>query len=228
MQVAHRIRGQALVETAVFLPTFIFILFAVIWSVQTAIVNERLQVAVRYSGLISSEINPYMEYSLYVIYNNEGSTIGVAPQQCFTPSPDALTNSGNYPGPASGSFFTPTTVAATCTGNQVSFTSSMIRTELVRTDAATISATSAVPTLFNQAQYGWQNSTTPLGAAQNFLKTPDLGTLMHCYPSLNSTVSASLSPPAASTSPIAIPTAIPGLGNTLPTGMSVAASCLGT
>lgn len=216
-------RGQAIVETTVFLPAFIFVLFAVIWGVQTAIVNERLQVAVRYSGLISSEINPYMEYSLYVVYNNLGSNVGVAPQQCYTPSPDALTNSGSYPGPASGSFFTPVNVIPTCAPAQTSFGTGggAARPELVRSDYASISAASVIPGLFRD-KYGWTGSTTTLGAQTNFIKTPDLGTVMHCYPALNAAVSASLSPSAATSTLSAIPPALP---SNVTAPLVTAASC---
>lgn len=217
----HSSRGQAVVETALFLPVFLLVFWAVIWAVQTSVANERLQSAVRYSGLISSDINPYLQYSLFSIYDNLGSNVGVVPQPCSTPNTDALSNANTFPGPASGVFWQPqsNSIQSTCVGAQVSLTgSSLARTELFMNNNAQLSAKTTVPQLLS----AFLGKSTSIAAQQNFLRGPDVGTIVHCYPELNAAISASLRPLTAP-SPSAVPTPLP---NTLPTtALAVAQSC---
>jgi Flp pilus assembly protein TadG len=49
----HAQRGQAVVETVLFLPMFLLALFGVMWTAQAAVQYERTQSAVRYAGLIA-------------------------------------------------------------------------------------------------------------------------------------------------------------------------------
>jgi hypothetical protein len=70
----HHQRGQAVVETVIFLPMFMFVLYGMIWAIQTAVQYERVESAVRYSGLVSQYTNPYSNYSLYALYGQLGST----------------------------------------------------------------------------------------------------------------------------------------------------------
>ena len=67
--VSHGERGQAIVETVMFLPMFLLALFGILWAVQAAVQSERSQSAVRYAGLIAQADSPYNEYSLYSMYS---------------------------------------------------------------------------------------------------------------------------------------------------------------
>ena len=116
-------RGQALLETVIFLPLTLLTLWAVIWVAQYGVMSERVQSAVRYSGLVSNQINPYVEYSLYVLYNSLGPVSSNAPipaSTCNAPTTDALTNSGTYPGPTTAPFWmaTPIPPSVTCSAAQ--------------------------------------------------------------------------------------------------------------
>src|SRR5579872_2831353 len=52
-------RGTAMVESAIFMPLFLLILFGIIWAVQSSVQSERVQIAVRYGGFVSNEAAPY-------------------------------------------------------------------------------------------------------------------------------------------------------------------------
>ncbi len=191
---AHAQRGQALIESVVFLPLFLLVLFGIIWIVQISVINERAQISVRYSGLISNESNPYTDYSIYAVYNNVGALQQPIPTTCATPSSDAFMNSNAnnaFPGPQSAPFWAPD--GASSTGSCAAGTAplkggAMITPLLLTHTAASVAATKVVPLYI-------QNATGPLtalGANQNFINTPDIAAVFKCYPDLQTNVSASL------------------------------------
>jgi Flp pilus assembly protein TadG len=61
-------RGQAVVETAIFMPIFLLALFGMFLAVTQGAMIERVQLGVRYGGLISGIQNPYTSTSLYAMY----------------------------------------------------------------------------------------------------------------------------------------------------------------
>ena len=207
--VARASRGQAITETAIFLPLFLLVFFTILWAIQTSVVNERLQSAVRYSGVISSQQDPFIEFSLYDVYANLGSNTFVTPAPCQTPSTDAITNTGSYPGPASAPYWQPTgAIGQTCNNASALQTSmsggSLLKPEIFLHDNAYITANTSVPQLLSSAL----GSKTTLQAEANFMHAPDLGTVLHCYPELGAAVSASLQPQVGAT-PGTVPTPLP-------------------
>jgi hypothetical protein len=58
-------RGQALTETTIALPLFLMGLFGVMWAVREGAMSERVQMGVRYGGVVTQLSNPYASYSLY-------------------------------------------------------------------------------------------------------------------------------------------------------------------
>src|ERR1700676_5424184 len=111
--VIARSRGQALVETAVALPIFLLVMFGVVWALQTGVLGERVEMVARYGGMVSAEINPYQQYSLYAAYS---AAAGVAlPATCATPPPDLIQNGAPLAAPAAPTlaFWQPATGTAT-------------------------------------------------------------------------------------------------------------------
>jgi|SRR5579884_1168246 len=194
MQLASQ-RGQALIESVIFLPLFLLVLFGIIWIVQVSVLSERAQIAVRYSGLISNESSPYTRYSIYAVYNNVGALQQSTPTTCATPGTDALLNdnsSGAFPGPKSAPFWWPDNSAAsgTCTAGSAPITGGTLTSPLLLTHSmASVSTTKSIP-LYIQGSIG---SYSTLTATQNFINTPDIATTFRCYPDLQAAVSASLS-----------------------------------
>ncbi len=190
----HGERGQALIESVVFLPLFLLVLFGIIWIVQVSVLNERAQIAVRYSGLISNESSPYTQYSVYAVYNNVGALAQPSPSACATPATDGLMNdnaNGAFPGPKAAPFWWPdgSTSNGTCVAGTAAIRGGALTTPLLLIhSAATIGATKAIP-LYIQGATG---PFSMLGANQNFVNTPDIATIFRCYPDLQAGVSGSL------------------------------------
>ena len=115
----HAQRGQAVVETVIFLPMFLIALFGIIWTVQAAVQSERVESAVRYAGLISQQANPYVDYSLYSMYTQLGSTL-IPTVTCISPITAPLSDaaptyaSTHISTVASAPFWTPASAQPSC------------------------------------------------------------------------------------------------------------------
>jgi hypothetical protein len=184
--------------------------------------------AIRYSGVISNELNPYVEYSYYALYNSLGSATNNSPvpsQTCVAPTPDALYNGGAYPGPTSGPFWRATSapVTAVCAGvtsAPAAFTAGMNEPALILSNKTSIQATTVVPSyLLGAMGFGpiLGMSTLNASAQGNFIKPADIKSIMNCYPTLQSAVGASLVPtpppsvppsPTVLSEPVAVPSVI--------------------
>jgi len=190
MQYASQ-RGQALLETAVILPVFLLLLYGLLWIVTSGVVNERVQVAVRYSGMVSNENSPYVNYSLYALYNNLSGMTPPAKAPCVAPNTDALLNNGDFPGPDTPSFWQPKGATnGTCRPG----TASLIGGGLVQGQVFThtLSQISTKTQITGLAASAVGSSLQNVQASQNYLDAPDVGTILNCYGELGTAVSASL------------------------------------
>jgi len=192
----HRQRGQALTETAIFLPVFLLLLFGMMWIVQFSVLNERAQIAVRYSGLVSNESSPYDGFSLYAIYNNVGGHSQAATTTCATPPPDAFINdpsNGAFPGPTSQPFWQPDAgqTSGTCNAGRVEITDPSLTVPMLLVNTLS-TATTQKTTTTNLPSAISNLHVKVLSATQNFVNTPDIASIMQCYPELSSAANNSL------------------------------------
>ncbi len=191
--VTMRARGQALVETAIALPVFLIAMFGVIWSLQTGVLGERVQMAARYGGMVSAQGNPFQQYSLYGLYGAATGTPVVAP--CGLPPAQMLADGSPLvaPAPASPQFWQPSSgsavVSGTC-GRTISTAAGLSGPKLLGHAQMTVDATNDVPGGL-QAAFG--GPTTHWNATVNELESPDMGTLVACYPELKAGFAASVS-----------------------------------
>lgn len=102
-------RGQALAESAIFLPLVLLVLFGTIYVSQYGVLAERTQLAVRYGGLVGSS----SLYSAGTIYNFLSQPAGTIPG-CPTPPPGIVTDTAPLPGGASAPYWLPQSVSASC------------------------------------------------------------------------------------------------------------------
>ncbi|HTU81061.1 MAG TPA: TadE family protein [Candidatus Acidoferrales bacterium] len=227
-------RGQAIVETAVFLPLALLVLFAVIWAAQYGVLSERVESAVRYSGLISNQINPFVEYSYYVLYNSLGSSSPNSPvpsQTCNAPTTDALTNSNTYPGPSMGPFWTataapPVTQCVYTNSQSVVFSTGMNQNAIALSNSTTVQAQLTVPAYLSSA-LGFSSSiigpgALPIARTANFMKPADLKTILSCHNTLQAALAGSLAPTPLTSAP---PTTTTPMPEPLPTQSSVPYTC---
>ena len=70
-------RGQAVLETALFMPLFLLGLFGVMLAGKEGALSERVQLGIRYGGVISSLQQPYLSYSIYSMYSTIDGSLSV-------------------------------------------------------------------------------------------------------------------------------------------------------
>jgi len=220
-----RARGQALAETVIFLPVALLTLFFVIWAAQYGVMSERVQSAVRYSGLVSNQLDPYQEFSYYSLYNSLGAVSSNAPlpvSTCVAPNTGSLQAGGSnattgspYPGQTSGPFWEATAAPATTTcltvnSQKASFNlAGMNQATIILSNTPVVQTNMLVPAyLLHAMAYGpvMSESQLPANGTLNFMKPADLATLMTCHPGMQSTVGVSLSPPVPAVAPTTVPT----------------------
>lgn len=192
--IALRSRGQALIETAIALPVFLLAMFGVVWALQTGVLGERIQLVARYGGMVSAEINPYQQYSLYSMYAAAANR--AAPVACTAPPGDLLSNGGPLasPAPASQPFWQPssgsTQTATTCT-RTFSTAAGLTTPKILGSASVTVNATNDVPSFLHFAA----GTTTAWNATMNQMRSPDMTALASCYPAVGAAFEASVSPP---------------------------------
>ncbi len=126
MRNLHAQRGQALLESAIFIPLFILVMVAMIFFAQFGVLIERGYSAVRYGSLISNRSNFQKTYSLAAMYHEfelEGPNTGTPPvsvMKCgdgsdsyVAATQDALFQAEPTPLPSAGSLPGPSAVAST-------------------------------------------------------------------------------------------------------------------
>jgi hypothetical protein len=226
-------RGQAVLETMLFLPMFLLALFGMIWAVQAGVQYERAESAVRYAGLISQQANPYADYSFYAMYTQLGSTT-IPTVACVVPLTDPLsdaapTYNSAHTTTASSPFWTPTGGTSPGPGcsapNPASIVGIQAGTGLTQDLLLTqqnpyVSSSVNVPPALRSA-LGSLSSTQ---ANERFFRPVGIEIVLGCYATLNTQINASLNYTTDTSSPNTAP---PQLSSTItPITPAAAASCL--
>jgi len=205
--VRHAERGQALVETAISIGGFLLVLYAIIWVAQTAVVAGRLQLGVRYGSVMTSEISPYVDYSLYATYNSVASP-SMPAYACTAPPVGILNDSAPLPAPPSAPFWQPpsASVVSACTMTLGTYSQyALARPFLIEQTQQSFSAAEPVPHYLA----GALGASTSMASSARYFRTPDLATVAYCFPSLATTVHRSLAHDDASVAAEAAPTPVP-------------------
>jgi hypothetical protein len=190
--VTLRSRGQALIETAIALPVFLLVMFGVIWALQTGVLGERVEMVARYGGMVSAEISPYQQYSLYAAY--AAAAGAPLPNTCATPPPALLQDGAPLAAPATGTlpFWQPSTNSGTATSTcgKTLASGTMSAPMLLGRAQIQVNAASDVPAML-QPLTGAQSSR---GAVLNAFQSPDMATLVGCYGELQNAFERSVNP----------------------------------
>jgi len=196
-------RGQALFETTIFLPIFLLGLFGLVWAVRQGALAERVQLGVRYGGVLSTLANPYDSYSLYALY----ATIdGHPPTGPVTPGSPAPCVAPSLPEVTSGraSFWAP---GAPPQGNCIGAATTLSSPEpysqpiLIQANFNWIAAQAPVAGYLAAGVFAGGGGAPPgVAAQQNFFRSPDVGTLVQCT-SGGTLIKESLEPAQDTSSP---------------------------
>lgn len=187
-------RGQALIETALALPVFLVAMFGVMWALQSGVLGERIQLVARYGGMVSAEINPFQQYSLYGMY--AAASNGAASVACNAPPADLLANGAplTAPAPAAQPFWQPSTgstvTTTTCT-RTYSTAPGLSTPKIFGSAKVSVNATNDVPAILQP----FLGATVPWSATMNQMRSPDMAAMAACYPALAAAFEASVHPP---------------------------------
>lgn len=96
-------RGQTLVESAMFMPIMLLLLFAVIYFSNLGTVYQRAQITARYGGLIGFGGTNGGTYSAAAIYTTADTSSG----SCAAPPQSLMVNASPFPGPTSAPYWGP-------------------------------------------------------------------------------------------------------------------------
>jgi len=200
-------RGQALIETAIALPLFLLAMFGVIWGLQSGVLGERVQLLARYGGMVSADIDPYEQYSLYAAYNAATGSPIASP--CVSPPSTLIADGAPLSAPASGTlpFWQPsgaTNTATTCGYTQES-SAELSAPMLLGSNRVSINTTNATPSAL-QPIIGGQ---TQRSASLTGFASPGMAAIIACYGELQSAFEHSIAPgtdPSSPTEPTPIAT----------------------
>jgi hypothetical protein len=215
MRGGGRRRGQAIFETALMMPIFLLAFYGLLWAMKDASLSERAALAVRYGGMVDSMQQPYVAYSLYNVYATLDNVVPAANATCYPGDPSQLTTGYR-------SFWLPSSSAplvTPCSTQVVIISSPETYTQpvILRNNYSSISATAPIAGHISSALPG---TTTTVTAAENFFRSPDVGTILTCT-TLGPVIRNSLEGRSDS----AVPT---GLMNSIPYAPATAAVVTGT
>jgi hypothetical protein len=203
----HAQRGQALLELVISVPLFVFILLALLTVIAISVQSERLPQALRYNGLVAQQFDPNANYSLYVLYENAGTSTLVYPA-CVSPTNSTvpggsgiLGGTAPLPGSNIAPFWAPyaAPVGSCVSSGPTGFGASsygLFNDLLLQYDQTTLttSAWGPLKSLFTSA--------VSLTANANFFSSPGLPLVLGCYPTLNTIILNSLQPATTGSVPV--------------------------
>ena len=213
-------RGQALVETAISIGAFMAVLFAVIWVAQTAVIKGRLQLGVRYGAAVTSEINPYVDYSLYAVYKSVANP-ALPSYSCTAPPVGILAQTAPLTGPRSPAFWQPpvASISSSCRTTFGTYSGyAFVRPFLIEQTAQTFSAVQPAPSYLHAAL----GASSSLSATARYFRTPDIATVSYCFPDVSTAVRRSLAHDDASVAAEPAPTPIPAIPPSVQVPLSAA------
>jgi hypothetical protein len=174
-----RSRGQAIYETAIAMPLFLLGLWGVIWAMREASLSARVQLAVRHGGMVASLSQPYESFSLYSMYATIDNAAPPATSACYAGDPNQL-KVGYAPFYQPAASPAPAPVVSPCASAVSLVTGPEIYSApiILRNDYASISAAAPASGYISAVLDG--RSATTLRAAENFFRSPDVGTVLSC------------------------------------------------
>ena len=185
----HAQRGQALVETALFLPIALVLLFAVLHFARLGVLEERAQSAVRYGATVSYEGASQMGAAqIYAALAANAAPATVCPAAVLTDTLGAL-NGAQSGSTAQGFWKTDSVSTATCALSTSGFTASATDAyRYVAVSRHSVSGTLTIPS-YATATLG---ATGSVGASLGYAHTASPALIMYCTSHVGASVAAAL------------------------------------
>ncbi len=185
-------RGQALIETVVFLPVAMLVLFGIIYFGRLGVLSERAQSAVRYGTLVS--YNGSTMYSAADIYDGLSNSSGPGPTCPSNVAADTAAAVTHADAPLGSAppvpLWKPDTPAqATCTVSILSFTGRPFEASHFLTVTQEMVAAGLNVPSYLQPFVGSSNGVT---ASLGFLHSDPPSVILYCVGSLGSAVAQAL------------------------------------
>ncbi len=171
-------RGQALVETAIFLPVALIALFGIIFFSRYGVDAERAQSAVRYGALIAyAKAPPYSAADIYAAVAAGGATHTPACPANVQPDTLKALSEQNLPGATPAPYWRPDSAVATCTQSTLSFAgSASAASRVVTVTNITATGTLAVPNYIVK----WLGANAVATATFGYMRSDPPGVIMYC------------------------------------------------
>ena len=194
-------RGQTLVELVIAMPVVLLALFAIIYIARFGVLNERVDLAVRYGG-IAGYNSGSTQYSAANIYANTGGSLPACP----SPPVSVLSDASPFPGPTSAPFWQPDASPAptsSCTAGASGFGGSQfIASHFWSQSTVNVSATVAVPS-FIQSALGSTAGTA--SSTLTFIHAANPGIILWCSTEVRNRVSGAITASGSASLPTPIP-----------------------
>jgi hypothetical protein len=193
MPMMHRSRGQANIETALYLPLMVFVMFALWWAAREAVIHGRAYDTLRYGAQVTALTNPSKAFSLQTLYSTvHNSSYSPSGGSCTTFETSLLqgTATSAHATTHRGSFFSPASSSASCVTTPLVMVNGFSRNLLMNAMNGTVTANVGAASISTQLSF-----LTPLDTikiSQTFFTPPDLPALTHCYAGVESALYASL------------------------------------
>jgi hypothetical protein len=186
-------RGQSLVETLLFLPAVMLLLFGTIYVTQFGVSAERAQMAVRYGGSATFSGATSQIYSVARLY---ATVTSPALPTCPTPPPGFLSGSAPLPGPSSAPYWLPSTITASC----VVGTKPRPNGGFIAAAQESTTATVVLPPYLSNI-----GAATAASASEAFVHPADPAVIMYCSTTVRARVASAVNPGSASPLPAVTP-----------------------
>jgi len=195
MHMKMQIRGQAVVETAIYVPLMLMSMFVLWWAAREASTHQRAYSALRYGGEVMGYANPTQGLSMQTLYDTtqDNASYSQGPNRCnyFDVSLLQGTATSLHATETRAPFFKPATCSATCTSTALAMQNGLSRNLMMLAVNGTITADIAA----DKISPGFLSFLAPYNQvkiSQTFFQEPDLKALTHCYAGVYAALNASL------------------------------------
>lgn len=191
----HHSRGQALIESMLYLPMMLLSMFVLWWAAREAATHQRIYSALRYGAEITANANPTQGLSLQTLYatTEDGVSYSQGPANCpyFDVSLLQGTATSLHATTPRATFFSPILPSASCSQTDLAMTTGLTRGLMLTATNGSVTADIAASQL-SRGYLSFLNTFNQVTISQTSFSGPSLVALTHGYAGVYSALNASL------------------------------------